>query len=153
MKDRFQYQRELAPWQNRIPLETDVLITHTPPRHHLDLSIGCAGLLEEIWLVKPRLHVFGHIHSGAGREAVFWDKGQRAYEKLMGRKKGGILLDIIPSAAWVDSLKIVWHGVKGILWQRLMMGSTGTRGSLLVNASIVYQSTTEVGNPAQVVDL
>ena len=153
MSDRFQYLRRMAPWQNKIPRETDVLITHTPPRYHLDLGVGCAGLLEEIWLVKPRLHVFGHVHSGAGREAVFWDKGQAAYEKLMDRKNGGILRDILPSRAWMDALRVVWYGVKGFLWQRLMVGSTGTKGGLLVNASIVYQSTTDVGNKAQIVEL
>ncbi|CZR64171.1 probable adult brain protein 239 [Phialocephala subalpina] len=149
----FQYDREKAPWENRIPLETDVLITHTPPRYHLDLNLGCAGLLEEIWLVKPRLHVFGHIHSGHGREAVFWDQGQAAYERLMGRSEGGVIMDLLPSMAWWDSLKVLWFGVKGILWQRLMVGPRGGNGGLLVNAAIVWQSTTDPGNPVEVVEL
>jgi len=149
----FQYEREAAPWENRIPLETDVLITHTPPQYHLDLNLGCAGLLEEIWLVKPRLHVFGHIHSGHGREAMFWDQGQAAYERLMGRSKGGVVMDLLPSMAWWDSLKVVWFGIKGILWQWLMVGPRGGNGGLLVNASIVWQSTTDPGNPVEVVEL
>jgi hypothetical protein len=150
---RFQYQRTNAPWQNRIPLETDVLITHTPPRYHLDLNLGCPALLEEIWLVKPRLHVFGHIHSGHGREAAFWDQGQRAYERLMGSKKGGIILDVIPSMAWIDALQVVWYGIKGFLWQRLMVGPSGGNGGMMINAAVVYQSTTDVGNPVEVVEL
>ncbi|KAK3398143.1 Metallo-dependent phosphatase-like protein [Sordaria brevicollis] len=81
----YQYDRPSHPWTNRIPLSTDILITHTPPRHHLDLDLGCAGLLSEIWRVKPKLHVFGHIHWGAGREAVYYDECQRAYESLMAR--------------------------------------------------------------------
>jgi len=149
----FQYGRHLSPWGNRIPRETDVLITHTPPRYHLDLDIGCASLLEEIWQVKPRLHVFGHVHSGHGREAVFWDQGQLAYEKLMGRKTGGILRDILPSTAWLDTIKVVWHGIRGILWQRLMVGPAGGNGGLMVNAALVYQSTTDVGNPVEIVEL
>lgn len=28
---RLQYQRDKHPWEGRIPDETDVLITHTPP--------------------------------------------------------------------------------------------------------------------------
>ncbi len=150
---RFQYQRQSAPWENRIPLDTDVLITHTPPRYHLDLNLGCAGLLEEIWLVKPRLHVFGHIHSGHGREAVFWDEGQAAYERLMDRRKGGVVLDLLPSMAWWDAGKVIWHGVIGFFWQRLMVGPSGGNGGLLVNAAIVYQSTTDVGNPVEIVEL
>ncbi|EAA33173.1 Metallo-dependent phosphatase [Neurospora crassa] len=81
----FQYDRASHPWTNRIPVETDILITHTPPRHHLDLGLGCAGLLAELWRVKPKLHVFGHVHWGAGREAVYYDECQRAYESLMAR--------------------------------------------------------------------
>lgn len=151
---RFQYQRPDHPWKSRIPQETDVLITHTPPRHHLDLSIGCAGLTEEIWNVKARLHVFGHVHSGHGREYVFWDKGQRAYERLMqSQTGGGVFTDVIPSGAWVDAAKVVWHGIKGIFWQWLMVGPAGGNGGILVNAALVYQSTTQVGNPVEVVDI
>ncbi|KAK8910948.1 hypothetical protein QC760_000021 [Botrytis cinerea] len=149
----FQYQRHLAPWENRIPKDTDVLITHSPPRHHLDINLGCKSLLEEIWKVKPRLHVFGHIHSGHGREAVFWDKGQEAYERLMERKRGGIIMDLMPSFAWVDAVKVIWYGVKGILWQRLMVGPAGGNGGLMINAAVVYQSSTDVGNPVEVVEL
>ncbi|CAL3968125.1 unnamed protein product [Diplocarpon coronariae] len=149
----FQYDRPHDPWQNRIPLETDVLITHTPPRYHLDLNLGCAGLLHEIWRVRPRLHVFGHIHSGHGQEAVFWDETQAAYERLMGGQRGGILADFLPGHAWWDALMVLYHGFKGILWQRLMVGPRGGNGGLLVNAALVYQSTTDVGNLPEVVEL
>lgn len=93
----FQYDRPSHPWTNRIPLETDILITHTPPRHHLDLELGCAGLLSEIWRIKPKLHVFGHIHWGAGREAVYYDECQRAYESLMARGAGAPFPPAFPS--------------------------------------------------------
>lgn len=149
----FQYFRDQTPWGSRIPRETDVLITHTPPRYHLDLNLGCAALLKEIWLVKPRLHVFGHIHSGHGREPVFWDEGQAAYERLMDRKKGGVIADFLPSLAWIDALKVIWFGIKGFFWQRLMVGPGGAHGGLLVNAAVVYQSTTDVGNPVEIVEL
>jgi hypothetical protein len=85
---------------------------------------------------------------------VFWDKGQAAYERLMTRRNGGgVLLDLVPSLAWVDAVKVLWYGFKGVLWQRLMVGPSGAKGGLLVNASIVYQSTTDVGNPVEVVEL
>ncbi|RDW63885.1 hypothetical protein BP5796_10387 [Coleophoma crateriformis] len=149
----FQYQKGEDPWQNRIPQGTDVLVTHTPPLHHLDISLGCGGLLKEIWRVRPRLHVFGHIHSGHGREAVFWDEGQQAYERLKAREPAGLLRDFLPSMAWIDGLKVVWYGIKGILWQRLMVGPSGGNGGLLVNAALVYQSTTDIGNPIEIVEL
>jgi len=56
----------------RIPSETDVLISHGPPRGILDHAPGSsfhAGdqeLLDAVTRVKPRLHVFGHIHGAYG---------------------------------------------------------------------------------------
>lgn len=150
----FQYEHDLPPWSGRIPLSTDILITHTPPRYHLDNSLGCPGLLDEIWRVRPRLHVFGHIHAAPGREPVFWDDGQAAYERVMGRQKTGVLRDCLPSTAWLDSLKVLWYGVKGVLWQHLMVGSKGANGGLLVNAALVSWASAEViGNTVEVVYL
>lgn len=65
----FQYPRGQDAWSGTIPRETDILVTHSPPRHHLDLprGMGCEWLLKEIWNVRPRLHVFGHIHCGHGQ--------------------------------------------------------------------------------------
>lgn len=83
---------------------------------------------------------------------MYWDEGQRAYERLMERKRGGVLLDIIPSGAWVDFFKVIWYGIRGILWQKLMVGPGGGNGGILINAALVYQSTTDVGNPAEVVE-
>ncbi|WP_166261902.1 metallophosphatase domain-containing protein [Marinobacter salicampi] len=59
----------------RIPDDTEVLITHGPPAGILDKvsngshdeSVGCADLLAAVERVRPRLHVFGHIHEGYGR--------------------------------------------------------------------------------------
>lgn len=72
---------------------------------------------------------------------------------MQRKKEGGILVDIVPSYAWVDALKVVWHGFKGILWQKLMVGPNGGNGGLLVNAAVVYQSTTDIGNPVEVVEI
>jgi Icc-related predicted phosphoesterase len=54
-----------------IPSETDILITHGPPQGHGDRTVlwqhvGCAELYEAVLRVKPRLHIFGHIHEGYG---------------------------------------------------------------------------------------
>jgi hypothetical protein len=84
---------------------------------------------------------------------VFWDEGQAAYERLMGRKIGGGLKDFVPSWAWLDAIKVVFYGIRGILWDRLMVGPGGAHGGLLVNAALVYQSTTDIGNPVQIVEM
>lgn len=65
----------------------------------------------------------------------------------------GILGDIIPSMAWVDAVRVLFYGVRGILWDRLMVGPGGGNGGLMVNAALVWQSTTDVGNPVEIVEL
>ena len=53
-----------------IPEGTDILITHTPPFGILDfddnIHYGSEELLSRIAAVRPRLHLFGHIHSQHG---------------------------------------------------------------------------------------
>jgi Icc-related predicted phosphoesterase len=65
---------EIAPtkYEHRIdaiPADTDVLITHNPPYEILDtsdVSYGCRDLLKRILKVKPKYHLFGHIHEAYG---------------------------------------------------------------------------------------
>lgn len=54
-----------------IPPDTDILITHGPPYGFADktyggLSVGCEELIKVIDVIKPKVHVFGHIHEGYG---------------------------------------------------------------------------------------
>jgi Icc-related predicted phosphoesterase len=57
---------------DQIPEGLDVLITHGPPLGILDQvqpsgeHLGCAELLKAVEVKKPRVHIFGHIHGGAG---------------------------------------------------------------------------------------
>lgn len=60
-----------------IPDDTDVLLTHTPPYGILDRlfsgeSVGCDDLTEALVRVRPKLHVFGHIHNDYGIEERGW---------------------------------------------------------------------------------
>lgn len=74
MKDRGAQIKEK--W-DLIPLDTDILITHGPPYGILDACerleypnekehVGCEDLKRTIERIKPKLHVFGHIHEGYG---------------------------------------------------------------------------------------
>ncbi|KAF5018630.1 hypothetical protein F66182_9380 [Fusarium sp. NRRL 66182] len=68
-------------WQT-IPLDTDIVVTHTPPRTHCDetderRATGCEALRQALWRVRPQLAVCGHIHDGRGAERVMWDLGCR----------------------------------------------------------------------------
>ena len=80
----FQYTRGEDVWAETIPRDIDVLVTHGPPRAHLDLlRLGCEHLLRELWRVRPTLHVFGHVHEGAGTEWLRFDELQDAYERTV----------------------------------------------------------------------
>ncbi|MEZ9368718.1 metallophosphatase domain-containing protein [Shewanella sp. 10N.286.51.B2] len=72
----FNLQRgaEIQQKWDRIPDDTDVLITHGPAYRHLDENlegkhVGCNDLLSAVQRVKPQFHVCGHIHEGYGRES------------------------------------------------------------------------------------
>jgi Icc-related predicted phosphoesterase len=54
-----------------IPADTDILITHGPPFRVLDSTregqhVGCKDLLHVIDKVRPKAHLFGHIHESYG---------------------------------------------------------------------------------------
>lgn len=71
-----------------IPNNTDVLITHGPPKNILDQAFdykktrsgklkkilkncGCPDLLEKIKEIQPKIHVYGHIHENGGQKVTF----------------------------------------------------------------------------------
>jgi Icc-related predicted phosphoesterase len=64
-------ERELKEKWDNIPDHTDVLITHGPPYGILDRNIegyytGSKALIEKVLELKPKLHIFGHIHESYG---------------------------------------------------------------------------------------
>jgi Icc-related predicted phosphoesterase len=70
---------ELAEKWKLIPDETDVLITHGPPfgildevpRQYFIENTGCEELRKRVETIKPKLHIFGHIHCGYGTTEKF----------------------------------------------------------------------------------
>ena len=59
-----------AKWK-LIPEGIDVLVTHGPPLGFGDLvdqqeRVGCEDLLRHLGRVRPKLHLFGHIHEDRG---------------------------------------------------------------------------------------
>lgn len=62
---------ELAAKWALVPETTDVLVTHGPPFGVLDRTwlgedVGCADLEAALVRIRPRLHLFGHIHEAYG---------------------------------------------------------------------------------------
>jgi len=73
--NRLRGEKIKAHW-DLIPLDTDILITHGPPRglgdrilptferYNENPNVGCDDLLAKVLEVKPKVNVFGHIHEG-----------------------------------------------------------------------------------------
>jgi len=55
---------------NKIPADTDILITHGPPKGILDQDVGSEELLQKVNKVKPAIHCFGHAHGQNGIETI-----------------------------------------------------------------------------------
>lgn len=54
-----------------VPNDLDILVTHGPPYLILDETpmrqhVGCIHLMKRIEEVKPKIHIFGHIHDDYG---------------------------------------------------------------------------------------
>lgn len=66
---------ELKELWDEIPKETDILLTHGPPYGILDqaydgspkgFSVGDKMLLKRVMEIKPKYHIYGHIHEANG---------------------------------------------------------------------------------------
>ena len=67
--------KAIQKYWNMIPSDTNILVTHGPVRGILDrtisnISAGCEDLLKTVKKVKPKFHLFGHIHEAYGEEKV-----------------------------------------------------------------------------------
>jgi Icc-related predicted phosphoesterase len=64
--------QDIKPYWDAIPDTADIIITHGPPMGIKDISIyngdscGCRYLLNRVLDVKPKFHIFGHIHKWHG---------------------------------------------------------------------------------------
>jgi hypothetical protein len=100
-------------WTGRVPDDTDILVVHGPPALYGDCDgeIGQNGdvkvkgdgyLLREIWRVRPKIVVCGHIHGAFGISVVRHDGVQDA----------------------VDGLRMRWpeHGIFGALRRMVWSG-------------------------------
>jgi predicted phosphodiesterase len=130
----FQYPPVRPVWENTVPGETDILLTHGPPKGHLDQQgKGCPQLLREVWRVKPRLVVFGHIHEGHGREDISYEALQAAYDGILTKDKGWL------AVFWMAILVVC-----KLLLRLIPLPRTSTRSqTTLVNAAVI------AGRPGQ----
>jgi Icc-related predicted phosphoesterase len=78
----FDSEEELEEKWALIPNDIDILITHSPPydildevdsqQHCTSYHVGSRSLLKRVCEIKPKLHVFGHVHEGYGDIIAEW---------------------------------------------------------------------------------
>lgn len=73
-------QPEASKRWDGIPLDVDIVLTHTPPKYHCDerndrVAGGCEYLRQALWRIRPKLAICGHVHEGRGAEIIQWDLG------------------------------------------------------------------------------
>lgn len=89
-------EQQLRQLYVEMPIGTDVLITHQPPYGFGDTVVeqsyhlGSMALMDRIRVVRPKIHFFGHIHTGKKYEehngtkfynvSVLNEKYQQAYK-------------------------------------------------------------------------
>jgi len=74
------FEPELAKQWQQIPDDTDIVMTHGPPHGILDHTLGsysrpgertgCPYLKKRIEEIKPKYHIFGHIHEEYGKATI-----------------------------------------------------------------------------------
>lgn len=96
---------------NRIPLGTDVLITHGPPWGVLDQvhggpHLGCEELKIRLVAVQPRVHVFGHIHDsyGVAQSKVTTYVNACSCDEEYRASHQPIVLDLTPKAIRIQGI-------------------------------------------------
>ncbi|KAF7191381.1 putative rhamnogalacturonate lyase C [Pseudocercospora fuligena] len=136
----FHYPKDHDAWEGQDRSDIDILITHGPPWGHLDgnLRYGCQYLAHAVSQWRPRLHVFGHIHVGYGRELVRYDSARRNYEDV---QRGWAGWEAVASMA----TSVAWSNVRRRLTNRrdqvtehINAAVVDQHGSLVNEAMVTY---------------
>lgn len=92
-----------------IPAGIDVLVTHGPPmgvgdRCDDSARAGCADLLSAVTRIRPRLHLFGHIHQDGG----CWEREGTLFANVTTweYERGASVFDLDPVAGSVTAVAI-----------------------------------------------
>ena len=104
--------------------------------------------------MRPRLHVFGHVHAGrtgnSGRQVVYWDDVQAAYERGCEGPSGWVR-EVFDVWLWLAIAQVWFYGVQAVIWDRVWGGEA--RSGVLVNAALMKNNTGFLGNEVQVVEI
>ncbi|UNI13581.1 hypothetical protein JDV02_000310 [Purpureocillium takamizusanense] len=145
----FQYARHEDPWNGAVPDGVDVLLTHGPPRGHLDRrdfhDAGCSYLAAEVFRLRPRLHVFGHIHAARGREDLVLDRARRIHDEVYAGWAGWPSVLLLAVDVLLANMQCLLLGRERMLARQ--------RVTTFVNAATVGGPHNDIVNEAIVVEL
>ena len=126
----FQYAGIKDIWANSVPPSLDILVTHGPAKGHVDArEKGCAHLNREVWRVRPRLHICGHIYVGRGVEYVDWGWLQWGHDVVSRGDQRNLVLRMMTMVMML----VAWM----YMWMRYAVLGPGKSVSTLVNAAVV----------------
>ncbi|KAB8229710.1 metallophosphatase domain-containing protein [Aspergillus alliaceus] len=159
-ENAFQYPVDHDPWRGNIPESTDILVTHTPPKFHLDWyqgsPEGCPFLLQELWKIRPLLHVFGHVHTAYGVERVHWDSSQGWWERYcLGLSKlSGISCTELfqPQLLW-DAAMVLLSAIFTVAKEMVGPRRNERSSTLMVNAACMDGDGLSLSNDPIVVEI
>lgn len=90
---------------DKIPEDTDILLTHCPPQGILDRTmnnyknVGSEHLLRKVLQVNPLIHTFGHIHEGYGErrfhDVQFLNSSNMTHRYFLDNDPINLEIDII----------------------------------------------------------
>jgi 3',5'-cyclic AMP phosphodiesterase CpdA len=134
----FQYEKGTDAFSHQVDNDADILVTHSPPRFHLDVANwGDESLMHELWRILPKLHFVGHIHAGHGRDVLMYDRFESLYKQIYAGIAGLIGL--------IHMLFLLLRAVVGL--------DRSSRRTILINASCVGGNLDQTCRVAQVVHL
>jgi hypothetical protein len=95
------------------------------------------------------------VHWGKGRETLYYDECQRAFETVMTRPKKGLIYDVTDKERWMESLKVLLYGAYYVLvaWVPFPGRKPPAQTTVLVNAAQMHGNTGRLGNKVEVVVL
>ncbi|OQV12042.1 putative Metallophosphoesterase domain-containing protein 1 [Hypsibius exemplaris] len=111
----FNYPHHLDRWNPASPIDTlttaipdnvDILVTHGPPLGVFDtvinsgIDVGCPWLKLALERVRPRLHVFGHIHESRGAGRIQWHPRE---DEMHREKTAALEAELRATAELMDS--------------------------------------------------
>lgn len=119
-----------------IPPGTDIFLSYSPPKYHLDFvdprgPQGCLHLAKEVWRSHDalKLVVFGYIYQGHGREDLPFDRIQQLRDEIRLGNLGA--LSVIELA-----LRLLSERIRILFSSKRNLESEKHGGVTLVNAAI-----------------